>query len=164
MLVSPETTLWSLLSFASRSVVNDVLKAVCGIVFVLLWFRTGIKWVAFPSKTMGKNHKSFWMRFFQKSHFWLFDVFWYFKLWKIPLVIYFCRLKLLMLLFHYKIDILEEYSLATNIATSYTCFKSQYYTRKSSFYLFSMVENPVKPCITKSRKNLDKQDKIGFEK
>ena len=67
-------------------------------------------------------------------------------------------------IFHYKIDILEEYSLATNIATSYTCFKSQYYTRKSSFYLFSMFENPVKPRITKSRKNLDKQDKIDLEK
>ena len=27
-----------------------------------------------------------------------------------------------------------------------------------------MVENPVKPRITKSRKNLDKQDKIDLEK
>ena len=27
-----------------------------------------------------------------------------------------------------------------------------------------MVENPVKPRITKSRKNLDEQDKIGLEK
>ena len=67
-------------------------------------------------------------------------------------------------IFHYKIDSLEEYSLATDIATSFTCFKPQYYTRKSSFYLFSMVENPVKPRITKSRKNLDKQDKIDLEK
>ena len=63
-------------------------------------------------------------------------------------------------IFHYKIDGLEEYSLATDIATSFTCFKPQYYTRKSSFYLFSMVENPVKPRITKSRKNLHKQDKL----
>ena len=67
-------------------------------------------------------------------------------------------------IFHYKIDILEESSLATDIATSFTCFKLQYYTRKSSFYLFSMVENPIKPRITKSRKNLDKQDKIDLEK
>ena len=27
-----------------------------------------------------------------------------------------------------------------------------------------MVENPVKPRITKSRKNLDKQDNIDLEK
>ena len=27
-----------------------------------------------------------------------------------------------------------------------------------------MVENPVKPRITKSRKNLDKKDKIDLEK
>ena len=67
-------------------------------------------------------------------------------------------------IFHYEIDSLEEYSLATGIATGFTCFKPQYYTRKSSFYLFSMVENPVKPRITKPRKNLDKQDKIDLEK
>ena len=58
----------------------------------------------------------------------------------------------------------EEHFLATDIATSFTCFKPQCYKRKSSFYLFSMVENPVKPRITKSRKNLDKQDKIDLEK
>ena len=97
--------------------------------------------------------------------FWLFDVFWYFKLWRIPP----CYLFLLFRsfyasIFHYKFGSLEEYSLVTNIATSFTCFKLQYYTRKSSFYLFSMVENPVKPRITKSRKNLDKQDKIDLEK
>ena len=67
-------------------------------------------------------------------------------------------------IFHYKIDILEESSLATDIATSFTCFKLQYYTRKSSFYLFSMVENPIKPRTTKSRKNLDWQEKINLEK
>ena len=53
--------------------------------------------------------------------------------------------------FRYKIDSLEEYSLAK----SFTCF---------SFYLFSMVENPVKSRITKSRKNLDEQDKIDLKK
>ena len=67
-------------------------------------------------------------------------------------------------IFHYKIDGLEEYSSATDIAMSITFFKLQYYTRKSSFYLFSMVENPVKPRITKSRKNMDKQDKTDLEK
>ena len=67
-------------------------------------------------------------------------------------------------IFHYKIDSLEEYSLATDIATSFICFNPQYYTRKSSFYPFSMVENPVKPRITKSHKNMDKQDKIDLEK
>ena len=67
-------------------------------------------------------------------------------------------------IFHFKIDSLEEYSLATDIAMSFTRFKLQYYTRKSSFYLFSMVQNPVKSCITKSRKNLDKQDKMDLEK
>ena len=80
-------------------------------------------------------------------------------------VIYFCSLEHFMLLFfHYKFDSLEEYSLATDIETSFTCFKPYYYTRKSSFYLFSMVENPVKTRITKSRKNMDKQDKIDLEK
>ena len=63
-------------------------------------------------------------------------------------------------IFYYKIDSIEEYSLATDIATSFICFKPQYYSRKSSFNLFSMVENPVKPHITISRKNLDKKDKI----
>ena len=56
-------------------------------------------------------------------------------------------------IFHYKIDSQEEYFLATDIATSFTCFKPQYYARKSSFYFFSMVENPVKARTTKSRKN-----------
>ena len=54
--------------------------------------------------------------------------------------------------------------LKTDIATGCTYFKPQYYTRKSSFYLFSMIENPVKPRITQSRKNLDKQDKIDLGK
>ena len=67
-------------------------------------------------------------------------------------------------IFHYKIDSLEEYFLAMDIAWIFTCFKPQYYTRKSSFYIFPMVENPVKHRITKSRKNLDKQDKIDLEK
>ena len=103
---------------------------------------------------------------FQKHHFWLFDVFWYFKLWRIPPCYLFLLLRTFYVsIFNYKIDILEDYSLATtDIATSFTCFKPQYYTRKSSFYLFSMVENPVKPRITKSRKNLDKQDKIDLGK
>ena len=80
-------------------------------------------------------------------------------------VIYFCSLKHFMLLFfHYKFDGLEEHSLATDTETSFTCFKPLYYTRKSSFYLFSMVQNPVKTRITKSRKNMDKQDKIDLEK
>ena len=39
-------------------------------------------------------------------------------------------------IFHYKIDNIEQYSLATDIATSFACFKSQNYTRKSSFFLF----------------------------
>ena len=51
-----------------------------------------------------------------------------------------------------------------DIARSFTCFKLQYYTRKSSFYIFSMVENPVEPHVTKSRKNPDKQDKFDLEK
>ena len=67
-------------------------------------------------------------------------------------------------MFYYKIDSLEEYYLATDIATSITCFETQYYTRKSSFYLFSMVTCPVKPRITESRKILDKQDKIDLGK
>ena len=67
-------------------------------------------------------------------------------------------------IFHYKIDSLEEYSLATDMPTSFTCFKPEYYTEQISFYFFSMVENPIKPRITKSRKNLDKQDKIDLEK
>ena len=66
--------------------------------------------------------------------------------------------------FHDKSDSLEEYSLPTHIATSFTCFKPQYYTRKSSFHLFSIVENPVKPRITKSHNNLDKKDKVDLRK
>ena len=66
-------------------------------------------------------------------------------------------------IFNYKMNSREEHFLATDIATSFTCFKPQCYKRKSSFYLFSMVENPVKPRITKTRKNLDKQDKIDLE-
>ena len=74
-----------------------------------------------------------------------------------PYIIYFCSLELFVLLFFIA-------KLATDIATSFTCFKPQYYTRKPSFYLFSMFENPVKPRIIKSCKNLDKQDKIDLEK
>ena len=66
-------------------------------------------------------------------------------------------------IFHYKIDSLEEYSLAASIATIFTCFKPQYYTRTFSIYLFSMVDNSIKPRITKSRKHLDKQAKIDLE-
>ena len=51
-----------------------------------------------------------------------------------------------------------------DIATGFTCFKPQYYTRKFSFYLFSMVKNPVKVRVAKSRKVLDKQDQIDLEK
>ena len=72
-----------------------------------------------------------------------------------PYVIYFCCLEPFMLLFF--IDSLEGYSLATDIAMSFTCFKPQYYTRKFSFYLFSMAENPVKTRITESHKNPEKQ-------
>ena len=43
-----------------------------------------------------------------------------------PYAIYFCRLELYASIFHHKIDSLGEYSLATDIATTYTCFKSQY--------------------------------------
>ena len=67
-------------------------------------------------------------------------------------------------IFHCKIDCLEEFSLAKDIATSFTCFKAQYYTRKSSLYFFSLVENPVKPRIIKSCKNLNKQDNFYLEK
>ena len=42
--------------------------------------------------------------------------------------------------------------------------KSNITQEKSSFYLFSIVTNPVKLRITKSRKILDKQDKIYFRK
>ena len=101
-------------------------------------------------------------KFFKKNYFWLFDVFWHFKLQRIALCYCFLLFRLFMLPFF--ITKLTVYSLATDITTSFTCFKPQHYTRKSSFYLFSMAENPVKPCITKSRKNMDKQDKIDLEK
>ena len=45
-------------------------------------------------------------------------------------------------IFHHKIDSLEEYSLAMDIATSFACFKPQYYTRKSSFYLILWSKTP----------------------
>ena len=80
---------------------------------------------------------------------------------RIPLCYLFLLLRTFYVsIFRYKIDSLEEYSLATDIATSFTCFKPQYYTRKSSFYLFSMVENPVKSRITKSRWNLEKHEGV----
>ena len=66
--------------------------------------------------------------------------------------------------FYFKIDSPGDHSLATGIAMSFTCFKPTILLKKSSFYLFSMVKNPVKPRINKSRKNLDKQDKIHLEK
>ena len=67
-------------------------------------------------------------------------------------------------IFLFEIDSLVDYSLATDIETSFTCFKPQYYTRKSSFYLFAVVEKPVKPLINKSRKNQAKPGKIDLEK
>ena len=68
-----------------------------------------------------------------------------------------CYLFLLFRTFYawlFMFDSLEEYSLATDKTTNFTCFKPQYYTRKSKFFLFSMIENLVKPRKTKSRKNL----------
>ena len=89
--------------------------------------------------------------FFSKNHFWLFVGSWYIKLWRIPLCYLFLFFKTFYAsILHLKIDSLEEYFLATDIATSFTCFKPQYYTRKSSFYLFSMDENSVKPRISGS--------------
>ena len=109
--------------------------------------------------------RGFILLIFSKTSFFAVWCFLVLKLWRIPLCYLFLFFRTFYAsIFHYKIDSLEEYSLATDIATSFTCFKPQYYTRKSSFYLFSMVENPVKPRITKSRKNLDKQDKIDLEK
>ena len=43
-----------------------------------------------------------------------------------PYVIYFCYVELSI--FHYKIDSLEEYSLATDIAMSFASFQPQYIT------------------------------------
>ena len=86
------------------------------------------------------------------------------KVWRIPQCCLYLFRTFYTSIFHSKIDSLEEYPLATDIASTFTRFKPKYYTRKSSFYLFSMVENPVKPRTTKSRKNPDKQDKIDSEK
>ena len=38
--------------------------------------------------------------------------------------------------FHYKIDSLEEHSLATDIATSFTCFKTQYVIQENLVVIF----------------------------
>ena len=46
-------------------------------------------------------------------------------------VIYFCCLEFL-----YKIDSLKEYSLATDIGTSFTCFMPQYITQKNLVFIF----------------------------
>ena len=102
------------------------------------------------------------LNFFKKNDFSL-DVFWYFKLRRIPLCYLFLLFKTYSFIFYYKIESRKIF-LSNGHSNEFTCFKPQYYTRKSSFYLFSMVENPVKPRITKSRKNLDKQDKIDLEK
>ena len=97
--------------------------------------------------------RSFTRLMFSKNYFWLFDVFLvYLNYGESP-----CYLFLLFRTFYawlFMFDSLEEYSLATDKKTSFTCFKSQHYTRKSKFYLFSMVENLAKPRITKSRKNV----------
>lgn len=89
----------------------------------------------------------------------------YFKVWRILLCYLFLSFRTTYAsIFRFKIESLEEYYLAMDIVTSFTYFKTQYCTRKSSFYLFFAVENPVKPRIKKSRKNLDKQGKIDLEK
>ena len=103
--------------------------------------------------------------FFKNIIFGFFDFFWYFKLCTISLCYLFLFNRTFYAsIFYYKIDSLEEYYVATDITTSITCFEAQYYTRKSSFYLFSVVTNSVKTRITKSRKIRDKQDKIDLGK
>ena len=67
-------------------------------------------------------------------------------------------------IFHYKIDSPEEYSLATGKAMSFTYFKPQYITQENLVFNFLYCQEPVKSSITKSRKNLVKQDKIDLEK
>ena len=62
------------------------------------------------------------------------------KYGEFPDIIYFYYLELFMLLFF--ISKLTEYSLAAVIATSFACFKLQYYTRKSSFILFLWLRIP----------------------
>ena len=47
-------------------------------------------------------------------------------------------------IFHCKIVIPEEYSLATDIATIFICFKPQYYTKKSSFLSLFYGREPRK--------------------
>ena len=69
----------------------------------------------------------------------------------------------MLLFFYYKIDSLEEYSLAKDITTSFTCFMPNITQENLVFVFFSTVEDPVNPRMTKSRKILDKQE-IDFEK
>ena len=79
------------------------------------------------------------------NHFWLFDVFWYFKVWRISLSHLFLFFKYFSAsIFHFKIEILERYSLATDIVTNFNCFKAQYYTRKSIFLSFFYGREPRK--------------------
>ena len=49
-----------------------------------------------------------------------------------------------------------------DIATSFTCFKWQYYTRMS--YVFFYSREPRKTRVNKFRKNVDKQGKIRLQK
>ena len=45
-------------------------------------------------------------------------------------------------IFHLKIDSLEEYSLVTDIRTSFNCFKPQYYTENQVFVFFLWSRTP----------------------
>ena len=79
-----------------------------------------------------------------------------------PYVIYFCCLELFMLLFF-----ITKLTVQKNIPQQRTQQRvlpvlSPNITQEN--LVFSMVKNPVKLRVTKSRKNLDKQDKIDLEK
>ena len=68
-----------------------------------------------------------------------------FKVWRIPLSYVFLLFRPLDVSnFYFKIDSSEKYSLATDIARNFTCFKTKYYTRKSIFLSFSYGRVPRK--------------------
>lgn len=79
---------------------------------------------------------------FKKNHIWLYDASWYFWVWKTPLSFLLLLFKIVIAsIFNFEIDSLEEYPSATNVETSFICFKPQFY-KKSSFYHFLWSRTP----------------------
>ena len=82
-----------------------------------------------------------------------------------PQVMYFCCFELFILLFFItKLTVQKNIPQQRAQQRVLPVLNPNITQENLVFIFFSMVENPVKPRITKPRKNLDKQDKIDLEK